>query len=434
MITENEWDSWQEQGLFNNSLIRLWMTTWNMGIKQQRHYGLALLIKGISTLLMKNKIMIETKTGTLDPRIPIIYFSDSGSGKGMGADFYQSIFKTTKLNISSIAKPTPEKLIGSFDDVIDKENKKKGYTPQDEKYRDPVIHGFLETEDDIIFDEAETFFDGKEYGNDILRKTRMALDKYGTSNNKLKSETLKNRSGYSYPCSCNVMFLSYHIERVSKQILANGIFQRALCFFYRLSETEMRDILLNPTNNLTHIIEQNKTKLTRHIKEIQKHIEELQENIKLTDKADQKLQETMQQELKYLYSEDEELGKLMQSFLPRIRDTTIKVAVALAIMKKKKIVEEIEIEEAKTLVLGVSFPSLIREVAIFGILAEEQTKWYQDLKRYLGSKWRKKDEINIIMAKVWSVSRPTVISRLKKLLPLFTQKKGDKHTIYYKIK
>jgi len=434
MITDSNWEMWQEQGLFNNSTIRLWLSTWNMGIKHQRHYGIAMLVRGISCMLMKNKIMIQTKTGQLDPRIPIIYFSDSGSGKGMGQNFYQAIFKNVGLQISSLAKPTPEKLIGSYDDQLDKENRKKGLTSRDEKYRDPVLHGFFETEDDIIFDEAECFFDGKDYGNDVLRKSRMALDKYGSPNNYLKSETLKNRGGYSYPCKCNVIFLSYHVPKISTQIISNGIFQRALCFFYRLGQEQMQDILLNPTNDLQHIIDTNKQRIVAQLKEVETHIQNMTTNLTLSDSADAYIQKIMLNELKEIYKQDDEIGQMIQSFLPRLKDTTIKMAGALAILKKKSIIDKIDIEEAQTITLGVSFPSLVRELFVFGVMADKQRQWYQDLKRNIGTKLKTKDEINSIMGAVWGVSRPTVITRLKQMRSLFYVKKGKKNGKFYQLK
>lgn len=434
MITDNEWAIWQEQGLYNNSLIRRWVSTWEMSIKHQKHYALALIIKGVSTLLMKERIMIETKTGELDPRVPIIYFSDSGSGKGMGQSFYQSIFKPVGLQISSLSKPTPEKLIGSFDEQTDKENKKKGYTVRDDKWRDPVLHGYFETEDDVIFDEAEIFFDNKEYGNDILRKSRLALDKYGSPNNFLKSETLKNRGGYTYPCKCNIIYLSYHIEKISKQILSNGIFQRGLCFFYRLGQEQMTDILLNPPTNLNSAIKTQKEKLITDLKKTHDHIKGMEQNIQISNEASNHIQKIMADELKHIYRDDDELGKILQSFLPRLRDSIIKISGALAVIKNKVVIEKIEVEEAQTLVLGVSFPSLSRELVVYGVLAEEQKKWYKDLRRYLGGKWRTKEQINVIMSGVWAVSRPTAINRLKKLSAMFVFKKGKKNEQYFKLK
>lgn len=433
MINESDWEMWQEQGLFNNPLIRLWKSTFGMGIKNQDHYGLILLLRGISCMAMKNKIFLETKTGTIDPRIPLIYFSDSGSGKGMGASFYQRTFSKTGLKIVSLAKPTPEKLIGSFDDAIDKENRKKGYTPSDEKYRDPVIHGYFEIYDDILFDEAEPLFDTKEYGSDILRKCRMALDKYGSPNNYLKSETLKNRSSYTYPCGCNIMFLSYHTDNLSKSIVANGIFQRSVCFFYRLGREEMERILSMSTSNLLPIMEQNEQKVIKELKEIMKFIESLNQHIKISEEAEQRLEKALKHELKVLH-EDEDLGKLLQSFLPRIKEITMRIAMTLCLIKKKTTISKMDMEEAVTIILGISFPSIVREVGVYGILAKDHQQWYKDLKYALGNKWRKKEDINDIMAKTWNVSKPTVINRIKKMITLFVTKKGDKNTNFYKLK
>lgn len=433
MITENEWEMWQEQGLFNNSVIRLWKSTFGMGIKYQIHYGLILFSRGISCLAMKNKIFIQTKTGTIDPRIPLIYFSDSGSGKGMGANFYQRIFSKVGLKILSLSKPTPERLIGSVNDTIDKENRKKGYTPSDEKYRDPIIHGYFETYDDLIFDEAEPLFSANEYGIDILRKCRMALDSYGSPNNRLKSETLKNQLDYSYPCSCNIMFLSYHTDNLSKTIVSNGIFQRSVNFFYRLGQEEMAEILSTPTSNLYPIMQQNEKKLIKELQEISNFIQSLNKHITISEEAEKRLEKAIKHELEELHL-DEDLAKLIQSFLPRIKELVIKDAMTYCLAKKKTEISLIDMEEAITLLLGVGLPSLIREIGLYGILAKEQTQWYKDLRYALGTKWRKKEDINDIMIKYWNKSRQTTINRLKKMITLFVKKKGEKNTQFYKLK
>lgn len=435
MITPLEWENWQEHNIFSHPLIKKWMFTWELQIKHQPHYALIMLVRGVSNLLMKNRKMIQTNIGKIDPRTALIYFSCSGSGKGLGMNFYQSIFSKTGLNIKSVGAPTPEKLIGSFDENIDAKNKQKGWTIGNAGYRDPVLHGYLELFDDIIFDEAEVFFNGKEYGDKILRTTRMALDPYGSQNNELQSETLKNRDGYKYFCSCNVMFLSYHINNISKQILSNGIFQRPTCFFYRISKEQMEDILTISSIDLSSQLKTKKQELVNDLNELNRFIESNENNITISKEANDYITQNIQKKLKDIY-EDDDAGKLMQSFLPRQRENILKVAGALATIKKRTEIIKDDAHESIMLVIELGLGSLEQELIKFGVLAQEQQKWYYDMKRALGTGIRNKEDINNIMAIAWGISKTTVIKRIQKMEMVLKKVdiKGKTNTQFYRLR
>jgi len=433
MIDDNTWEQWQEDNIFTHKRIHRWMNTWELTIKDQKQYGLALLLRGISCLLMKQRIMITVDGEQIDPRIPLVFFSPSGTGKGMGVGFYMGIFKELDLKITTLAKPTPEKLIGSFNDNIHNENKKRGLKIGDEKYRSPIIHGYFELYDDIIFDEAEPFFSKTEYGEDVLRKCRMVLDTYGSPNNLLKSETLKNQTGYEYHSKANIMFSSYHIESISKQILHNGIFQRCLCLFFH-SSIDGIDNLIGRKTATPETVEQNKKTLVTELKKVKKFVDNLEQNIIINNEAMDYLVKNLQDKVKQLFEYGEDIGKTMQTFMPRLKILIIKIATSLAVIKEKKIIGIVEMEEAVTFGMSIGFESLKREIFVYGILGKQQAQFYKDLKMNLGSSWRKKEEINQIMSVVWSVHRGITIQRLKELKGLFIVKGGDKNTQFYKLR
>ncbi|MFC1754488.1 hypothetical protein ACFL96_14025 [Thermoproteota archaeon] len=432
MITDDAWDAWQEQGTFNHEVIQRWMSAWNMKIKHQRHYALLMLMRGVSCLLMKNRRFILTNTTKLDPRIGMIYFSDSGSGKGMGVAQYVGVFREVGLNIESLKKPTPEKLIGSIDSTADTRNRQKGYSPTDEKYLNPIIPGYFEICDDIIFDEAENSFNGQQYGDELLRNVRCALDNYGSPNNMMKSETLKNMVGHTYPCACNVAFLSYHLDNVSKSILKNGIFQRPVSFFYHIGKPEMVDILTSPKQSIIKDIEKARLKTVADLKKVAHFIETMDSDIYISDEAVKLAEKSSLYELGEI-SKDEDIRSRMQSFLPRVKDNLFRCAAVLAVIKGRKIVNEADVEEAQLIVLTLGYQSMKRELVVYGALAKEQQQWYMDLKKNLHKNRYTKEIVNSIMGKVWGVSRMTAIARLKKMADVFEVVKGKGNTKLVKL-
>jgi hypothetical protein len=414
---------WREHhGYFNNSTIRLWQDVFETNIKYQTHYCFALLLRGVSCMAMKNLKFIVNGNEKLDPRIALNYFSDASSGKGMGKDFYAEIFgKPTPvknygvgLNITNLSKPTIEKLAGSINDQIQAENRKKQRSPGSANYVDPIIHGYLETADDIILDEAELFYDGKEYGTNILRLCRMALDNYGSANNYIRAgETLKNVSESGYYCKSNVMFLSYHLDDISDTIIKNGIFQRVVTFFYHLDQQKIKEIsTLNVRSTNANYIEK-RNKLIQQLKEIGQYIEQMQGDITITEHARDQLNEQLEGIMKALFA-DGDVSKYLQSFIPRLKNLFLKVAGCLALIKKKQQITELEIDEAILLVNGVAFESLKRELIQFGKLPQDTKKQYFQLKKALGTTSYSKEEILARMQVVWGQSRNPTHAKLRK--------------------
>ncbi len=422
MISDYEWKVLNELGMFDVPIIRLWSRTWEMVVKQQRHYSLLMLVRGISCLMMRYNRMIETPTEQLDPRISMIYFSDSGSGKGLGSSFYSEVFGQhgVGLKIRMLRKPTPEKLVGSFNEKINERNIMKSYSSDNEKWRDPIIHGFLETCEDIIFDESHMFFNTQDYGEEILRIARLALDTYQSPNNYMTSETLKNSFDYGYYTKCNVCFLSYHIENISKQILSNGIFQRTNSMFYHLGRKEMEDILTSPSKSILAAVDRNKREIVLMLNTVKEHIQNMSCNIQIMPDAVSYTETELKTMLGDIYK-DEDTGKLIQSFLPRLRVNIYKTAATLAMLRKSSHVSVQEIKEAIYIVISLGFKSMERELITFGIVAQEQKQWYTDLRYTLGHDIRSKSDIPTVIAAKWGVSRPTAINRLKKLKDLFIE-------------
>lgn len=426
LITNKQWKEWIEiDELFNSITLQRWMFLWEDKILHQPHYALVMFLRGMSTLLMKHKISILLPDGRLiDPRVPLIYFSPSGSGKGMGAEFYNDIFgDSLGLNITVLKRPTVERLIGSVDSSIIKENRKKGTN------KDYHIPGYLELYDDIIFDEAQTLFGKGLYGEEMLRVSRMAMDNYGSKTNKMRSETLKNyvigeEESEGYSCACNFCFLSTHIKDINEQLLSNGIFQRAICFFYDMTRPQMNDIIAHSITSKGS--ESRKKKLVKELKGINTFIETQFKPddqptipIKIKSREVKIISDILLNKLNLVYEGSEDvapnydLAQLLRCFFPRLKLNFIKLAVGIAISKKKVTIEESDVIDA-SMIIDLTLNS-IENLFKSTYLEQKEKDYYFDTKKMLGNKFLPKEEINTRMASYWKCARSTSISRLKNL-------------------
>lgn len=417
---------YEEEWLFENVLLKTYFATWKNKILYQDLYGIFTLLRGISIIAMKSNIMIQTKSDRFDPRIPLIYFSDSGSGKGMGNDFYSEVFgeNGVGLKIRTLKEPTNEVLIGSIDSSIDSTNKKKSLKEGDAKYVDPIIRGYLELYDDIVFEESEKLFNTQE-GEKKLKTARVALDKYGSQTNLLSSETLKNNMGHRYYCKCNVMILTYHVQGIAKCIIENGIFQRNICLFNRLTRYDIKDIIRGKMKGRICDIERGINIIKAELKKLNDYINSNYDEgyITVTEDAENYANDYCDQKLDYYYMKGEDIGEAIKSFFPRLVVLLNKVACSFSLIKRKQIVGIQEMKES-CIVVDIAFESMVEQLIINGLFGEEKKKIYHDCKKVLGTRYRSKSLAYDTMATYWNVCNKTVRSRIKKIYHLFDEKKG----------
>lgn len=441
MISKKEFEHFQnEEDLFTNQILSLYVDTFSMTIKNQIQYALLTCLMGVNLMATRNNLQIQTQKGgsnTEDARIPIIYFSDSGTGKGMGINFFFDIFgdRGVGLRIISPSQPTPEKLVGSFDEEQHKRNLRAGVnedSPEEEKikkkYLNPVIPGYLESYDLVIMDECEPYFRDKD--GKILRMVRRALDTYGSMNNYLQSETLKNRVNYGYFCKCNIVMLSYYITGIEEKIVTNGIFQRTVCYLSKYTEKEKEGFLkFNNINIDEHM--QRKRQLITELQKIEKYINSLTAPITMLAEAEQEICRFITMKFQQEHERNDEVGNLVDSFLVRMFPLITKLSCAFALLDVRNVITIRDVRQATELASD-AFNSVKVVIVEKEIMTKRLQKYSDDVKRNIGKSVMSKGDVETIMSTVWGITPRAVRKRLKKIQHIFRdvedkrlQKKGN---------
>lgn len=459
-LSKEKLDELYENEELKSRLLKDWADVWDSQIKSQTLFSIAYLLHGISTLAIKENLFMRRINGeTIDPRLPMIFVSPSGTGKGIGSSFYEEIFGDEKigLKIRSLSKPTLQKLTGSFNTSIEEMNRKKGLEPGNPKYKDPIIRGYFEILDDIIFDEAEYMFNNSPDAYDRLRILRRVIDKYGSQNNLISSETLKNESGHQYYCKCNFSILTYDLDGFSDLYMKNGIFQRCLSFQNDIDEEDFQRLILstNEPNNLGDIFEERKKGLIAQILKTKNFIKSLNDKGKTFIEISEDAKKIVNYDMKDRISRyrntilkdeddnvtvvvDEDQSKALRSFLPRYYVLISKIAMSIALMNEKEIIDEQVMNEA--LIIGSSvFESTIYYLIYNNYL---NNKLSEDLKLVINKFPRNKivstTQIIEFISKIKNVSQRSAWNTFLKIRNVaFVQtnkgKEGKNNQKYYKL-
>jgi hypothetical protein len=267
--------------IVTSKLFHKYYSYYNSKIKYQNQMATLSFYLILGCIAMKKGIFLNKTNEKLDLRTSIIWFSPSGTGKGMTLDLVHKILTQLNIQNTPISEPTPEAMVGSFDDITHERNIIKGYDITNPKYKNPKIEGYFEKNYFISLDEAQWLFDGNKSSEKILKYLRKVGDTYGSTSNLITSDTLKSitQNGLKYHSYSSFITACYLLDSLKLIILKNGIFQRVSTVFSLLDTNQIVDIIKNDNvlneerqkkiaQQFIELVELFKLKLNSNVKEV----------------------------------------------------------------------------------------------------------------------------------------------------------------------
>lgn len=436
------------QDLFINQFFNLWMWLFRFKIKGDQDFlAVIQLYKAFSVLAMKNNLFY---IGGQDLRLFPIIFSDAGSGKGMTGTLYNKVFGCNLigkglLRIKTVRKPTNEKLVGSWDSSAQELNAKKGFTEGHDRWVDPKIPGYFEDYDDVVLEEALHIFQRE---TDIQTTLRCVADNFGDATNWLSSETLKNRQNNGYYARSSWGTFSYHLDdpkKLSADLVHNGLYQRSLCVFIRLEESQITEIVDNRNNYSAHQVEVYEERCNILTNLVARHFEKYHDlTLNITDGAYSLLVKQvheMRNALKLKFTKEEE-RRIFDSYVVRAKNNIIKLACLNAVMKSRPIVIKDNLRVCFAIEEDVLVASEIVKLCINSVLEEIKPvmtrelglQYINDVRKILGKGIMTKGEIAKTMGEFWDCNTTTAMKRINMILYIFSVKQGNKNEKWLRLK
>jgi len=337
MIEKEDMEMYQSYGIFTNPILNKYMRYYNKQILNQHHMSILSFFQMCGCIAMFNNIMIRFGREKFDLRLPMIWFSDSSSGKGMTIGIQNEFLKELNINCQNVKNPSPERLVGSFNETIQKRNLEKNIKKDNPKYVSPEIPGLLKNNFLLFFDEVDWLFEEKNLKSQlILRTLRFASDKYASEGNWISAETLKSaieKSNTGFFSPSTFTLTSYPLKKASEQLSNNGIFQRCITVFIRQTNEQIEEALkyiIPPDVVVT--LDNLKLDITNKLKELK------QKNIKMSIKNIDDFNEFIKLFIRRMRMMLKDAGienKKLRSFFMRGRNNAIKIAGINAFISKR---------------------------------------------------------------------------------------------------
>ena len=235
----------EHQPIMIAPLFRKYYNYFNSIIIHQEHVGTLSFFQILGCIAQTKGIKLKMKSEDYDLRTSMIWFSPSGTGKGLTINLIHEFLDRIGIKNKNIKNQvTSQALVGSFDDSTHERNMLKGYSPENPKWRNPKITGIMEENLYVSFDEVQWMFETTK-GDDCLTILRMVADNYGTKSNLISSDTLKAivQQGLEYHSPVTFLTSSYFVPKVKSIITQNGIFQRVATHFSNLTQEQLDEII-----------------------------------------------------------------------------------------------------------------------------------------------------------------------------------------------
>jgi len=210
------------------SIKQLWDSYWSENILGNEDWRDVLFYSLTSVILNEED---------LDLRIHLAFIATTTVGKDLGINLVENILDSLDIKSQSINDITNAAIIGSYDDEINTQNRKKGLKLGDDKYRDPIVRGALYDCKLLAFPEAEIIFKPNMHARHVQGSLRSAMDE----KRKIVKRTAKGEIEYN--TNATIIFATYPEDYVVKDILKNGLFQRTLLLYKNITTEEQHKIL-----------------------------------------------------------------------------------------------------------------------------------------------------------------------------------------------
>lgn len=175
-------------------------------------------------------IYVETQ-GLRDLRIHPLIIQPSRTGKGVSLKILGQAVKWCSLTYTDEIQFTDAGLVGKINEGISEQNKKKGLTPDDEGWQDPITIGDLGNYDMVSFSEGKQMIKLSAHSDDKLEILQSIMDTPGFLRKKLS-----NGEAIEFISNTTVIGTTYFLDDFEKIFLEQGIFQRMFVFVRRFTQ------------------------------------------------------------------------------------------------------------------------------------------------------------------------------------------------------
>lgn len=190
--------------------------------------------------------------GGADPRTPVLWIQNSGSGKSQMNKFCTDF--SNRIGVKAVT-PTEFSLagmVGSFDRSKHESNvkyglKRDGGTVTTSKgsthaFQDPVIPGDFYNYELIFVDEGKILLQPSKYNEGVLSVVQPILDYPGHVRKKLSAA-----EPIEYACNTSLAVSTVDLS-IDKHILSQGFFQRCLFYYRSISLAETTNMIVTVNN------------------------------------------------------------------------------------------------------------------------------------------------------------------------------------------
>jgi len=384
-----------------------------------------------------------------DLRIHPVLIGPTGTGKtessNLIADVIVCIPRRKYINAESFEcidcfkvrfpkKLTDAALIGSYDSAIFQTQRVKKIKEGDERFINPIIFGTFQENDLVIFDEAEIIFKPGRFSEQVQTHLRTVMNRYGTPGNALSNDSLRAKDFVYYNPSCSIIMTSYYLVEFETTFMEGGLMQRTALVIEE-EDPEKRSKIQD--EQISSVEDDNEEKFRKRLEEFKEL--KLQFIDKLTGLKLKTLtyREDWKPEYRKKVSFPEDVREKIRLYKEEIRSV-----IPLTIVQKEKFdsmlgrmvlvffkfcalnaiidgrikVNVEDVDESFLLIreLAISSAEFIKTHTISPKQEEAYSKMERDVIMVLSKKELPKVEFNKLMGKIWGVSEPTAINRLKK--------------------
>jgi len=338
------------------------------------------------------------------------------------------------FKVSFPKKLTDAALIGSYDGAVFKEQKSKKIKEGDERYVNPVIWGTFYENDFVIFDEAEIVFKPGRHSEQVQTHLRTVMNRYGTQGNLLSNDNLRAKDFVRYHPSCSIVMTSYYLIDFQTTFMEGGLMQRTALVIEEEDPDKRGKIQDEQINSVEDESDNSFKERLEEFKQLKQNFINLLTDLKLRTMT---YHEDWDKSYRKMISFPKEVKKKIRKYKDEIRDVIplsasqkekfdsmlgrlvlifFKFCALNAIIDGRQCVDEGDVDESFLLIreLAISSAEFIKSHTE-GKQDEKYSKMEKDVITVLTRKELTKGELNDQMKKIWGVSEPTVISRLKRL-------------------
>ena len=367
---------------------------------------------------------IEFNGNFLDPRVHLMLFSPSGTGKGRGMDFVIRIARRVGLTVQPILEFTDAFLLGGFEPETYTENGKK-------KTRWNVIYGALTEESNIdilTMEEASILFDSKatEYTKNAMIYFQTGLNTIGSESNRLTKGLLHGK--IDSRCVSSLLFTTFPPANLFEHLVKKGFLPRMINIVEDVPSEQRRKNAHMMIDNLglkntdytlkEHVLVNSLKKLAK--KNIRR------QRLSITKDSIQALHFMIDDIFKSLEGMNYYSRRKMEEFTNRFQEHIIKISLLHSIIDNRNVIEMKDIAFANKVVLPVwnrltSFVEEQMPIPIKYLVKERRVKKtvlqaYKNLAKREKNGWVPKPLLIDELSKVWQLRKISISRRIDSLV------------------